>query len=309
MLERDFRAGGNGDGVVGAMVWWDLLNVHVRRGTLETHMRDAGLDVDKFMPGAQKAETMFHKAVRRHQRDAGKGYQVKPFPTPPANQVIYCVTKDEADEVDLTISGSTVATLTFDKLHETVTVDGTAGVTALIGATFREYVADQIVTTADLRKKIEEALMQLLGGCRIRRSGPPYYILKPYLPEVRALRNAVEKIDGSTGGTGADEAWLYLTPIHDPGDMTRSAQRGLQEELKDLAAEIAKWTDGDKRTRPDTMRRRPEENEALRNKIDMYAHLLKFKSEDLIQASRDMESAVEALIAAGDEDADEDAAA
>jgi hypothetical protein len=287
----------------GAMVWWDLLDVHVRRGDLEDYMREAGLDPDKFLPGAQKAETHFHKAVRRHQRDAGKGFQVLPYPKPPADKVIYCVVQNEA-EPDLTLSGATIATITFDKNLEQLDIDGTAGVTATIANTWREYVANQIITTGDLRRKMEESFMQLLGATRIRRSGPPYYILGPYLPEVYAHRKVIELIEQRGG---AQESFLYVTPIPEPGDMARKAKRGLQDELKDLAKEIDGWKTGDKKTRPDTMRRRLEEFEALRGKIDLYASMLQFKADDLIQASKDLDQAVETMLA-GDDDGESEAA-
>jgi hypothetical protein len=118
------------------------------------------------------------------------------------------------------------------------------------------------------------------------------------------MREVIEKLDGSTGGSGADDAWLYVTLIHEPGDMARKARRGLQEELQVLAKQVEDFKTGAKKTRPDTLRRRLEEFDALRNKIDMYASLLKFKSEDLVQASRDMDAAVEVLLAGDDEESE-----
>lgn len=300
LIAKEAAALGAGE-PVGAMVWWDLVDVNVRRGTLEDFMREAGLDPDQFMPGAQKAETHFHKAVRRHQRDAGKGYQVLPYPKPPADQVIYCVVKNEA-EPDLTLSGSTVATMTFDRGTETITIDGTAGVTALVMGTFREYVAGQIVTTADYRRKLEEVFTQLLGGCRIRHAGPPYYILAPYLPEVHALRAVTERLEKSGG---AQEAFLYAAVTHEAGDMARKARRGLEDELRELREQVEVFRTGDKKTRDGTLRRRLEEFEALRGKIDLYASMLQFKADDLVQASKDLDQIVEGMLEGG---ADEEAA-
>jgi hypothetical protein len=302
MIQRDL-ASYDGD-AVGAMVWWDLLDVHVRRGDLEDYMREAGLDPDQFMPGAQKAETHFHKAVRRHQRDAGKGFLIRPYPKPPVDKVIYCVVKDIADEVNLTLSGDTIATMTYDRNLESLDIEGTAGVTATIANTWRDYVANQIVTTGDLRRKMEETFMQLLGATRIRRSGPPYYILGPYLKEIYAHRKVIEMIEQRGG---AVESFLYVTPIPEAGDMARKAQRGLQEELQDLAKQIEEFRSGDKKTRPDTLRRRLEEFEALRGKIDLYASMLQFKSDDLIQASKDLDAIVEGMLA-GDADDESEAA-
>jgi hypothetical protein len=294
MLAKDLTM--PADGTVGAFVWWDLYDLNVRRGVLEDFLRDENLDPDLFLPGAQKAESHFHKAVRRHARDAGKGYLVLPYPKPPEGKLIYCVVKNEA-EPNLTLSGSTIATLTFDKDTEVVSTDGDEDVLTLIVNTWREYVAGQIITTTDFRRKLEEVFMQLLGGCRIRRSGPPYCILAPYLSEVYALRAVTERLEKEHH---AKEAFLYAVKIDDPGDMARKARRGLEDELRELAEQVEQFRTTERKIHDGTLRRRLEEFDALRSKIDLYASMLKFKSDDLVQASRDLDQIVEGLIEGGE---------
>lgn len=293
------------DGAIGAMVWWDLVNVHVRRDDLTELLRLEGLDPEEFLPPAQKPSVQFNKAVRRHMGSVRKGYRIEPYPEPSKGEIIYCVLRHDAEAATKTLSGSTVATITFDTVNNVISSEGSEGVVALIHDTFRAYVEGQIHTTEDVRKKIEDVLMGKLAGCRIRRSGPPYYVLAPYLPEVYKLRSVVEAI---VAGGHADDAWLYVTPVHKGGDMGRKARRGFEDELAEIAAKLEEMRDSDKRTRKDTLERRLEEFNGLREKIGMFSAMLDFRKDDLEQATRDLDAIVMKMIEESDDDESEAAA-
>lgn len=271
---------GNGERK-GHFVWWSLRDVAWKRDDLQHQLELENLDPEVFMPPEIVASSAFRKAVDVHKSKTD--YRILPIKLKGNDRVKFGVYNVETDEDLEDNRFDTISMITWHKNTEAVTVDGEVSeLTSSIMDTY--HVFRETHVNSDIRSMLTSAIGESFAGAMVRDGGGIYFVAEPYSEMLIALRSVVRHFGSK----------LYLVPIHKPGDMAEAARDTLEDNLQLLEQEVVGFQEN--LPRGDTLSRRLEEYQALKQKLVMYSSMLGFRSEDLSQKADDLDAVVTALL-------------
>jgi hypothetical protein len=269
---------------LGDLVWWTLSDAAIDRAALEAKWTTAGLPLD-LLPEAPTAEKALKTAVR--EAALGQPDRLIRLGKETEQEVVFAVVREHRLS-DGSVNYTQEAKLAMDRSSEAISSDQPShDLVTLIRTAFTRLRATH--SPDDIRRTVVRTLHSF-AAVSLRDGGGIYWVPKTYAEKTRQLQSAVENIGSST---------VYLLPVHDTADATRTlgtvAKGALEDELAGLQQEIQGFLLSPP-DRPSTLVRRFDAFDALRMKAQLYKDILKVQVDDLDKQLSEMTNAVETLL-------------
>jgi len=271
---------------IGSYLWWSLRDVEVTRNKLRRLFTRAGLD-HAYLPAPIVGHAAFRKAIAAC-KHGDRGLLLRPITETP-QEIIYGVVREDVDEGAEDLAYRVRAKIVYRKRTETCVVRGGASPVAReVRRLFADYKTTYI--HIDIRRWIIKLVHDQMNALTLKSNGGVYFIPDLYtgiLTKVGAI------VDGLPG-----QSRFTITPIFDSKETTANlgpaTQDALAEELATIQEEIEAFKE--KPPRRDTLRRRLDEFTALKGRAQLYADMLQFTADDLIEGITDLDTVVGGLI-------------
>jgi hypothetical protein len=266
----------------GSVVWWDQEDSETPSAAFRQAWKAQGLDeahLPETPPPARALRDAGQEALKGRGNKRGE-YLLRPAGTQGATYFYALVREDQ----------TTVGSLHHGQ-HATFQVDpdGTLRVAVFDPACRPQASAVEanyrrILGTYQSRD-IRECVTRAIKGCAgvsLRSHGGVYWVPAPFQGTVEAIKRVID---------GVGRSVFSVLPIHGTAlgqeAVQTAARRSLEEELRDLKAELDGWSlevahgDG---PRPSTVRRRIEDFADLAQRADLYRDILSLQVDSITAA-------------------------
>lgn len=269
---------------LGDVTFWTLVDATVSRADLESKWAQAGLPA-QLLPEPPTVAKAFKLAVRETQVGLADRL-IRPVIDDEA-QVVFAVVH-EAKYPDGTLVYTQQCKLGLDLLTGTMSTDAPAhDLVVAINARFSAHRDTH--TPDDIRRTVTRTL-QSLSACLLRDSGAIWWVPSPNAKTLRQLQSCIESIGHSK---------LYLLPVHDTGDASRTlgdaATKSLETDLAELKAEVESFL-AQPPERTSTLVRRFDAFDALRGRAQLYRDVLNVQVKDLDSTLTTLGESIEKLL-------------
>lgn len=283
-LKKITAALSKGGAHLGDIVFWSLESASISHTDLESKWKATGLPMN-LMPEAPTLEKAFKLAVREAQVGLGERL-IRPLVDDEAHVVFAVV--HEAKHADMLVY-TQEAKIDLDLLHGTVSSDQPTH--ELVLAVQARFAALRDVHQSDdIRRTITRTLQHHFSAVLLRDSGAIWFVPSPHAAVLRQLQECIEGIGHSK---------LYLLPVHDTADGSRTlgdaAQKSVEAELEELKKEVASFI-AQPPERTSTLVRRFDAFDALRGRAQLYRDVLQVQVKDLDSTLNQLASSIETLL-------------
>jgi len=268
---------------LGDLVWWNLADARIPRHVLERVWTGAGLDL-ALLPEPPSAEKAFKTAARECQ--VGKPDLLIRLGKDSESELVFALVRESRDGQG-NVNHTQETRVTLQRASERLIADDPQhpDVEALL-RTFHELRHTH--TADDVRRALVKAL-HAFSAVSLREGGGIYWVPKPFAPQLRRLKDAIEQIGASR---------IYLLPVHESDDAAASlgtvARASIEDELVALQEEIRKFQE--EPPRASTLERRLEAFDELRCRASLYRDILNVQVVGLEQSLHGLASTVSSLL-------------
>jgi len=270
---------------IGSICMWTLTGCRINRDDLIKLYKKHGLD-EAWLPPEIEGSVAFTKALRWAQRGDRQGYMIRPIDDT-KEAIIVGIVKEDVDKPKEDLAYGVEAKVKYNKEHESVQVtDSKHPLAGRIKALFTEM--QEAYIGRDFTRMLTRNIAKRMGSICLRHTGGVYFVPVHHTETLLKHRAVMSEI-------GAE---FSVLPVYgndlSKEDLGKQARRALEEEIKEVEAEIQKF----KETAPrgDTLKRRLEEFKELKKRAQMYAQLLQIKVVDINQGLGDCEKQIKAIL-------------
>lgn len=271
---------------IGSYLWWTLREVEINRDRLKRLFDEHGLQ-HKYLPPPIVGHAAFRKAVAacKHGDRALMLRQITETP----QEIIYGVVREDVDKEAEDLAYQLRCKIVYRKRTESVVIrDGNAAVAREVKNLFDDYKDTYIHT--DIRRWVVRLVNEWMEAVTLKLNGGVYFIPHQHSGMLAQVNAIVTDLPGRSE--------FIVTPIFDSEEtrtgVGKATRNALEQELATIHAEIAEFKE--KPPRRDTLRRRLDDFGKLKGRAQMYANMLRFTAEDLIEGIGDLDKVVEGLI-------------
>ncbi len=269
---------------LGDVVFWMLAEASTNRSDLESKWKAAQLPME-LLPEPPTITKSFKLAVRETQ--TGLTDRLIRVAVDDESSVVFAIVH-EARHADGTLVYTQEAKVSLELLTGTVSTD--APTHDLVTAIQTRFLALKNTHTADdIRRTITKTL-QSFSAVLLRDSGAIWYVPAPNAEKLRRLQGCIESIGHSK---------LYLLPVHDGPDASRTlgdaATKSLETDLAELKAEVESFL-ASPPDRASTLVRRFDAFDSLRGRAQLYRDVLNVQVKDLDSTLEGLSASIETLL-------------
>ena len=269
---------------LGDIVFWMLAEASTNRSDLESKWKAAQLPME-LLPEPPTITKSFKLAVRETQ--TGLTDRLIRVAVDDESSVVFAIVH-EARHADGTLVYTQEAKVGLELLTGTINTD--APTHDLVTAIQTRFEALKNTHTADdIRRTITKTL-QSFSAVLLRDSGAIWYVPAPNAERLRRLQSCIESIGHSK---------LYLLPVHDGPDASRTlgdaATKSLETDLAELKAEVESFL-ASPPDRASTLVRRFDAFDALRGRAQLYRDVLNVQVKDLDSTLEGLSASIETLL-------------
>lgn len=225
-----------------------------------------------------------------------------------SEQVVFAIVAEAVDFTGLGLSYGTSLRIKLDKRTNglSVTTEARGEIEAATENTqltrelepyWREF--RDVYLSADLAPMVRRMIIQM-DSVSVRREGGVYFVPAHMEARVRAVQSLLERLSGAARSSDA-ASYLTALPVAELSqsrhELARAVHDGLVDELRNLAVDLARFTDAPEGTvRHTTVAERLTLYRELKRKTGMYEELLAMRRDDIDGALRELESRARSLV-------------